>query len=334
MIRSLVSTPWRTDCLELSLRNCLVLVLISSYCLGYGIAVGIIMAISFVLGIAGYFRVQNEAANFFVAGNSLPLWMVAVVSTQKARNIFLALISHETCHFLFFQTLASCAVDSNALLKNVDLSYKYHFYDGASIAIGLGLSLFLNSIFFAGKINKEGVLTLPDVLARRYGKIVEVLVSLTTIASFIMLLAGNLVGVGLIQAYVWNISVSGSIWLAAAILWVYTVCGGLFSVAYTDVVQAAIGWSGVLVAGFWFIANAQEQAPPPSIGFPGYMYPNDEICQMYDGVPCANVTNACCYNEAKWCTGENVQNCTTDVSRSSINFLLCNDLVAKVMRLF
>ena len=195
----------------------------------------------------------------------------------------------------------------------MDLSYKYHFYDGAAIPIGLGLSLFLNAIFLAGKINKEGVLTLPDVLARRYGKVVEVMVSLTTITSFIMLLAGNLVGLGIIQAYVWNISVSASIWIAAAIVWGYTVCGGLFSVAYTDVVQAIIGWSGVVVAAFWFIANAKEDAPPPSIGFPGYMYPNDEICNLYEGVPCTNDAEACCYNTSKWCD-TNGANCYSDVS--------------------
>eukprot|EP01052_Picozoa_sp_SAG31_P027543 SAG31_NODE_2586_length_5430_cov_2.815044_6_plen_90_part_00 len=31
----------------------------------------------------------------------------------------------------------------------------------------------------------------------------------------------------------------------------YTVAGGLFSVAYTDVVQAAIGWTGLTVGTYW-----------------------------------------------------------------------------------
>lgn len=52
-------------------------------------------------------------------------------------------------------TLGAQSVDSNSLLGNVDLSYKYHFFDGAVIPIGLGLSLILNAIFFAGKINAE-----------------------------------------------------------------------------------------------------------------------------------------------------------------------------------
>ena len=204
-------------------------------------------------------------------------------------------------------------MDSNSLLGNVDLSYKIAFYDGAAIPIGLGLSLFLNAIFLARHVNKDGALTLPDILSRRYGKVVEVLVSLTPITSFILLLAGNLVGIGIIQSYVWGISVEGAIWIAAAIVWGYTVCGGLFSVAYTDVIQGLIGWSGVVVAAFWFIANAEEEAPPPSIGFPGYIYPNDEICQLHEGVPCTGNAEACCYNTAKWCDA-NGENCLTDVS--------------------
>lgn len=56
---------------------------------------------------------------------------------------------------------------------------------------------------------------------------------------------------------------------------------------------------------YWLLANADEEAPPPSLGFPGYVYPNDEICNMYDGVPCESVADACCYNTSKWCTDPN-----------------------------
>jgi len=66
---------------------------------GYGIGVGITIAISFIVGLLTYFVVKGEAENYFVAGKSLPLWIVAM-------------------------TLGAQSVDSNALLGNVDLSYK------------------------------------------------------------------------------------------------------------------------------------------------------------------------------------------------------------------
>ena len=71
---------------------------------GFGIAVGLTIALSFAIGVATIFVVKGEPENYFVAGHSLPLWIVAM-------------------------TLAAQSVDSNALLGNVDLSYKYQFFD-------------------------------------------------------------------------------------------------------------------------------------------------------------------------------------------------------------
>lgn len=74
---------------------------------GYAIAMGVSVAISFIVGISTYVFVKGESENYFLAGRSLPLWMVAV-------------------------TLAAAAVDSNALLGNADLSYKFQFWDGGT----------------------------------------------------------------------------------------------------------------------------------------------------------------------------------------------------------
>lgn len=257
--------------------------------LGFGIGLIVAIVISFLIGVATLFLVQGEAENFFVAGRSLPLWIVVF-------------------------TLAAQSIDSNALLGNADLSYKFHFYDGAVLPIGLGLSLILNGLFLARHINAErGVLTLPDVLAKRYGKLVEVLVSLATIVSFMMLLAGNLVGMGVILSYILGFSTATGIWISAAVVWAYTVSGGLFSVAYTDVAQGLMGWSGCIVLAYYLISN-ETRAPPPSIGFPGYVYPDaigdDGVCDMYQGVSCENDATQCCYNADLWCPSDD--NCRAD----------------------
>jgi Na+/proline symporter len=203
-------------------------------------------------------------------------------------------------------------LDSNAILGNVDLSYKFHFFYGACLPIGLGLSLILNGIFLARHINNDGALTLPDVYARRYGRVVEVMVSICTIVSFLCLLGGNLVGLGTIINYLLDFGQEEAIWLSAALVLLYTIAGGLFSVAYTDVMQAAVGWLGSLVFAFYMIKNSEFSAPPPSIGYPGYSYPDDETCAMYDGIGCTNLEDAC-YNEAKWCpSGVGSANCTFD----------------------
>jgi Na+/proline symporter len=194
---------------------------------------------------------SKDVINFFVCARNLPTWIATF-------------------------TLAAQAIDSNALLGVVDLSYKYSFYDGAVVPIGLGMSLILNGIFLGHHINKEMVLTLPDVLARRYGRTVEVLASLASVTSFIMLVAGNLVGFASTCSYVWQISNPSAVWIAASAVWFYTACGGLHSVASTDVAQGLVGWSGCLAVAYWMLATENVKAPPPSIGFPGMKY--EESC--------------------------------------------------------
>lgn len=261
----------------------------------YGIGIGILVAFFCAIGISAFYFVGGKAENFFVAGRSLPLFVVTM-------------------------TLASQSIDSNALLGNADLSYKYHFFDGAVLPIGLGLSLIINGVALAHHINNELVLTLPDVYGKRYGILTEICVSICTCVSFTCLLAGNLVGMSVILAYVFDITETVAVFLSGIICLAYTACGGLFSVAYTDVVQSVIGMTGCLACAYWLIANAEEQAPPPSIGLPKtadanavagmYVYPNDEIAKMYDAVPCEHDPTLSCYNQQKWCP--DASNCKAD----------------------
>jgi len=264
---------------------------------GFLATIVVFMVIFCLIGIGTIYFIKGDAQNFFVAGRSLPLWVVTM-------------------------TLASQSIDSNALLGNADLAHYYNFWDGAVLPIGLGLSLILNGIFLARKINEENVMTLPDVFAQRFGKVPEIAASVCLITSFLMLLAGNLVGMGAILQYISpDIDASQGVWVAALITLVYTACGGLYSVAYTDCIQSVIGWTGCLVTAFWIIHNMRNDdyqvsvqptmtdgAPPLSIGFGppfGYAYPDKKgdggACDLYDGVPCQNWQNdTCCYNADKW----------------------------------
>lgn len=117
-----------------------------------------------------------------------------------------------------------------------------------------------------------------------------------------------------IISYVWDIEEEAAIWTATAVVWAYTISGGLFSVAYTDVLQGAIGWTGCMVLAFYMIKNSDPNAPPESIGFPGYIYPDGigdgGICDEYEGVPCENDESFCCYNTDKWCPTDD--NCVAD----------------------
>ena len=171
---------------------------------GFGLVLTLALVAFVLVGLATPYFISATATNFFVAGRNLPLTIVAI-------------------------TLASQSLDSNALLGNVDLSYRFSFWDGVVVPVGLALSLVINGLFLARHIQADNALTLPDVFAKRYGCIVEFLVSAASITSFLMLFAGNLVGFGRIAGYLWNIPEESAIYIGCATAWMYTYAGGEYN---------------------------------------------------------------------------------------------------------
>ena len=258
---------------------------ISSPSIYFGIAVVVAIFFFCAIGIICYFCIDGKSVNFFVAGRNLPLFVVTL-------------------------TLASQSIDSNALLGNVDFSYKYHYFDGFCLPVGLGLSLILNAILLARHMNKANVLTLCDIYGKYYGRVVEIIVCIISCCSFTALLAGNLVGLSVILGTLLNLPQTLVIFLSGFIIVLYTITGGLFSVAYSDVFQAFLSIFGVLTITIYMLSTERYLAPPESIGFDGYIYPDsfgdNGVCDMYNGTQCEdfnsiNSTNSssgdlCCYN--------------------------------------
>ncbi|KAG5175436.1 Solute:Sodium symporter family [Tribonema minus] len=71
------------------------------------------------------------------------------------------------------------------------------------------------------------------------------------------------------------------------------------SLNITDVVQALTGITGLTVFSIYMLSSYSQDYPPASVGFPGYIYPDQQVCEMYDGVPGANAEH-CIFNEQKW----------------------------------
>jgi Na+/proline symporter len=219
--------------------------------------------------VATIFVVKGDHKNFFVAGRNLPLFVIVC-------------------------TLGSQCFDASSALGNLDLGYTYHWWDGGAFPIGLGMSLVLNGIFFAKPLNEMQVLTLPDVFAVKFGPAAEVLVSIVTIISFLFLLAGNLVGCGKIVSFLFDIDEIAAIIISTFLIWGYSCAGGLVSVAYTDVAQAIIGWTGFLIGTIWIQHNMPTYAPVSAaypLGDKPVFWEGLSDADSYDPIPNAIMLN-------------------------------------------
>ncbi|MEL6129007.1 MAG: sodium:solute symporter family protein [Cyanobacteria bacterium J06627_3] len=191
--------------------------------------------ITFLLGTLGVGvwasqQIKGDSVNFLVAGRGLTLPLAAA-------------------------TLMAQSVDSNATLGNTDLSAEFGFWAGAALPIGLSLCLFLTGTFLAKPMNRMGLITIPDFYRVKYGRLVELIAACIMSVSFSFLLAGNLVAGGFMFQTFLGTSYIGGITLLAALVFAYTVAGGLFAVAYTDAIQiliALVGTGGLLA---YLLAN-------------------------------------------------------------------------------
>jgi SSS family solute:Na+ symporter len=184
---------------------------------------GIILFLFATLGVGIWAakQIKGDSVNYLVAGRGLVLPLAAA-------------------------TLMAQSVDSNATLGNSDLAVQFGFWAGAALPLGLALCLFLTALFFAKPMNRMGLITLPDFYRVKYGPVTERLASVIMVLSFAFLLAGNLVAGGLLfEAFLGTTYIAGVMMIAIVVL-LYTASGGLFAVAYTDVIQVAIAFLGTI----------------------------------------------------------------------------------------
>ena len=183
----------------------------------WGVVTSIVITVA--IGLFAARNVKGSSVNYIVAGRGLIFPLVAA-------------------------TLMAQSVDSNATVGNTDLVASSGFWAGASLPIGLSLCLFLTGLFFAKPMNKMNLVTLPDFYRQKYGRIVEILAALLMFLSFCLLLAGNLVAGGYMVETFLGTSYTWGIILITVVVLSYTVAGGMFAAAYTDVIQVSLGLVG------------------------------------------------------------------------------------------
>ena len=197
---------------------------------GFAIAVAVFIAVTILVGVFAGKLVNKSGKRLIVAGKSLPLFLVGTM-------------------------LAAQAVDGNSTLGNIALVFQFGFWAGAVIPIGLGICLLLVGAFYAKPLNKMSMITLPDFYFRRYGNGAEGISSILMIISFLILVAGNLAACGFILEIVFGIDYFWGITIAALAVVVYTIAGGLFASAYTNLFQVYLAIGSFWAAFLFFLGG-------------------------------------------------------------------------------
>ncbi|MBS0543182.1 MAG: sodium:solute symporter family protein [Proteobacteria bacterium] len=183
------------------------------------------LLVSIGVGLYAATRVKNST-DYVAAGRHLPLYIVTA-------TVFATWFGSET-------VLGISATFIDKGLRGL-----------WSDPFGASLCLILVGLFFARPLYRMNLLTLGDYYRIRYGRTVEVLCSIAIVISYLGWVSAQITALGL----VFNILSDGAIsnnagmLIGAGIVLVYTLFGGMWSVALTDFMQMTI-----IIIGLFYIA--------------------------------------------------------------------------------
>ena len=159
-------------------------------------------------------RFVKGAGDFFSGGKKVPWWMGAISS-------YMAMISS----FVF-------------------IAHGGVAYSDGIVAIvvfwSCAFAVLAGTWVFASRWRKARVDTPMEYLERRYGAWVRQFISWCGVAFRVLDNMVRLYTLGLMASVLTGVDVVTGIWLGCAIVLVYTLAGGLWSVLVTDVIQCAI----------------------------------------------------------------------------------------------
>jgi solute:Na+ symporter, SSS family len=178
--------------------------------------VGLYMAVTIAIGLLAARRVHNSK-DYLIAGRSLPLYM-------NVATVFATWFGAET-------VLAVSATFAKDGLRGIP-----------GDPFGASVCLVLAALLFARVFYRMNLLTIGDFYKHRYGKSVEVLTSVAIVGSYLGWTSAQMTALGLVIHVLSGaaIDLNTAIVLGAGIVLVYTLFGGMWSVAFTDLFQTVI----------------------------------------------------------------------------------------------
>ena len=165
----------------------------------------------------------GSIADFMVAGRAMPIWLATL-------------------------TMTATWVDGGYLLGTAEGAYRSSIASGLQGGVCFGLSLILGGLLFARRMRAAGFNTLIDPFEARFGARWAAVLSLPAMLAEMFWSAELLVALGSTFGVVLGLDLTTAILISAAVVTLYTMAGGMWSVAYTDAYQLALVALGLAFA--------------------------------------------------------------------------------------
>ena len=194
------------------------------------IFVAFYLAVTILIGLVAARRVKSSA-DYMVAGRSLPLYM-------NMATVFATWFGAETV----LSISATFAKDGLGGIPGDPF--------GASVC------LVLAALLFAKLFYRMNLLTIGDFYKQRYGQGVEVITSFAIVASYLGWTSAQMTALGLVIHVLSGgaIELNTAILIGAGVVLIYTLFGGMWSIAFTDLLQTIVIIIGLSLVA-WLVSD-------------------------------------------------------------------------------
>jgi SSS family transporter len=188
------------------------------------------LVVTIAIGLWAAKRVHNSK-DYVVAGRSLPLYM-------NTATVFATWFGAET-------VLSVSAEFAKSGLGGI-----------IADPFGSSFCLVIVALFFARAFYRMDLLTIGDFYRKRYGRAMELGTSVVIVISYLGWTAAQMTALGLAFSTLTGgaISLESGIVIGAVIVLGYTVWGGMWSVAMTDLFQSVMIIGGIVLIA-WFVGD-------------------------------------------------------------------------------
>jgi len=183
------------------------------------------------------------------------LILLSFFFSRKMRNLedfFLA--SRNLPSLLVYSSLVASWFGATSLLVSTDEAYGQGVSSFWIMGIPAIVTVLLFGFLLARPIRRLPIISLPDLVELRYGRCVRHLASLLIIWYMILLASSQMVAIGNFLKPLLGTSYLNSLALGTAVVLLYSVLGGFFSVALTDSLQFFLLATGILCL-FFFLSD-------------------------------------------------------------------------------
>lgn len=186
---------------------------------------GFIMGYLIIVVVYGLYITKREvrtSEEFITGGRRLPLWVVT-------------------------GTLIATWYGGGAVTGTANLVYTRGPWSGLIYELATPFAIIF-VLFLAGRVREQAKATIPELFREKYGDLASVLAAIAIVLAYVGICAYQFKGAGYVLNLTTGMSVGTGTAIAAVVVVLLAVSGGLTSVAYTDAISAFFIFASMISA--------------------------------------------------------------------------------------